>query len=162
MSNSKSHTQTAAERRAAAAQLRATIEKLAPAQLRLVNALRRRLRKRLPTAHELVYEYRNWFVISYSPSEKGYEGVLAIRGDQNGVKLYFNRGKELPDPAKLLQGTSQTRFMIVKGAATLALPAVELLIEEAVARSGVPFASAGSGSMIIRSAGTKRRRRSAN
>ena len=50
------------------------------AHLRLVSAMRRWLRKRLPTAHEVVYEYRDCFLISYSPSERGYEGVLAIRG----------------------------------------------------------------------------------
>jgi len=56
----------------------AGIAKFAAAHLRLVSAMRRWLRKRLPTAHEVVYEYRDCFVISYSPSERGYEGVLAI------------------------------------------------------------------------------------
>jgi hypothetical protein len=53
----------------------------------------------MPTAHELLYEYRDFFVISYSPNERGYEWVLAIRASADGVRLYFNRGKELPDPA---------------------------------------------------------------
>src|SRR5246127_1207427 len=101
------NTQSAAARRSAEAQVRAGIAKFAPAHLRLIGAMRRWLRKRLPTAHEVVYEYRDCFVISYSPSERGYEGVLAIRGSEEGVKLYFNRGKELPDPAKLLHGSSQ-------------------------------------------------------
>jgi hypothetical protein len=52
----------------------------------------------------VVYEYRDFFVISYPPNDRGYEGVLAIRASANGVKLFFNQGKELPDPAKLLQG----------------------------------------------------------
>jgi hypothetical protein len=56
--------------------------------------MRRWLRKRLPTAHEVVYEYRDCFVISYSPNERGYEGVLAIRASANGVTLYIS-GKEL-------------------------------------------------------------------
>ena len=60
--------------------------------------MRRSLRKRLPAAHELVYEYRDSFVISHSPSERGFEGVFAIRGSAEGVRLYFNRGKGLPDP----------------------------------------------------------------
>ncbi len=81
--------QSAAERRAAEAQTRTLIARFAPRQARRVAALRRRLHSPLPTAHELVYEYRSWFVISYSPSERGYEGVLAIRGDAEGVKLYF-------------------------------------------------------------------------
>ena len=71
--------------------------------------MRRWLRKRLPTAHEVVYEYRDCFVISYSPNERGYEGVLAIRASADGVRLYFNHGKGLPDPEKLLQGSGNRR-----------------------------------------------------
>src|SRR5215472_4925914 len=91
--------QSAVARRSAEAQLRTLIDKFTPAHLQLIGAMRRWLRKRLPTAHEVVYEYRDCFVISYSPNERGYEGVLAIRADADGVKLYFNRGKELPDPS---------------------------------------------------------------
>ena len=153
-------TQSAVARRSAEAQVRAGIAKFAPAQLRLVGAMRRWLRKRLPTAHEVVYEYRDCFVISYSPSERGYEGVLAIRGSADGVRLYFNRGKGLPDPEKLLQGSGgQTRWIHVEGASTLARPAVASLIDEAVARNGVPFAPAGRGSVVDRAASQRRRRR---
>ena len=150
-------TQSAAERRSAEAQVRALIEKFAPAHLRLITAMRRSLRKRLPTAHEVVYEYRNLgaVVISFSPNERGYEGVLSIRADANGVKLYFTRGKELPDPAKLLQGSSQTRWMNVEGASILARPEVAQLIDEAIARNPVPFAPAGRGSVVMRSASGK-------
>ena len=98
-------------------------------------------------------------VISFSPNEHGYEGVLAIRASADGVKLYFNQGKALPDPEKLLQGSgSQTRSIDVEGASTLARPAVACLIEEAIARNRVPFALAGRGSVIIRSTSGKQRR----
>jgi hypothetical protein len=150
-------TQSAAARRKAEAEVRALVDKFAPAHLRLVAAMRRSLRKRLPTAHEVVYEYRDWFVISYSPNEHGYEGVLAIRGSADGVKLYFNRGKELPDPAKLLQGSSQTRWIHMEGASTLARPEVARLIDEAIARNRVPFALAGRGPVVIRSTSAKKK-----
>jgi hypothetical protein len=153
-------TQSAAERRSAEAQLRTFIEKFAPEHLRLIAAMRRSLRKRLPTAHEVVYEYRDFIVISYSPNERGYEGVLAIRASANGVKLYFNDAKELPDPAKLLQGSGkQVRSVKVEGTSTLARPEVARLIDEAIARNRVPFARAGRGSVVIRSASAKQRRR---
>ena len=153
-------TQSALARRSAEAQLRTLIAKFAPAHLRLIGAMRRWLRKRLPTAHEVVYEYRDWFVISYSPNDHGYEGVLAIRASADGVKLYFNRGKELPDPAKLLQGSgSQTRSIDVEGASTLARPEVACLIDEAILHNQVPFEHAGRGSVVIRSASAKQRRR---
>jgi hypothetical protein len=151
--------QSAVARRSAEAQLRTLITKLAPAHLRLIGAMRRSLRKCLPTAHEVVYEYRDWFVISYSPNDRGYEGVLAIRASADGVKLYFSRGKELPDPAKLLRGSSQTRSIDVEGAATLARPEVARLIDEAIAHNQVPFARTGRGSVIIRSASAKKPRR---
>jgi hypothetical protein len=152
-------TQSAVERRSAEAQLRTLIAKFAPAQLRLVGAMRPRLRKLLPTAHEVVYEYRDWFVISYSPNEHGYEGVLAIRGSADGVKLYFNQGKDLPDPEKLLQGSAQARWIAVENASILTRPAVASLIEEAIARNRVPFALAGRGSVVIRSTSAKKKRR---
>jgi hypothetical protein len=153
-------TQSAAARRSAEAELRVLIDKFAPAHQRLIAAMRRWLRKRLPTAHEIVYEYRDFFVISFSPNDHGYEGVLAIRASANGVRLYFNSGKELPDPAKLLQGSGkQTRFINVEGASTLANPAVESLADEAIAHNRVPFASAGRGSVVIRSASAKQRPR---
>ncbi len=146
-------------RRSAEAELRRLIAKFAPAHKRLIGATRRWLRKRLPTAHELVYEYRDAFVISHSPSERGYEGVLAIRASANGVRLYFNRGKELPDPAKLLQGSAQTRWLHLAGVSTLARPEVARLFDEAMARNRVPFAPIGRGPVVIRSVSARQPRR---
>jgi len=153
-------TQSAAARRSAEAELRTLIDKFVPAHLRLIGAMRRSLRKRLPTAHEVVYEYRDLgaVVISYSPNEHGYEGVLVIRASADGVKLYFNKGKDLPDPGKLLQGSSQTRWIKMEGASTLARPAVVNLIDEALAQNRVPFERAGRGSVVIRSTSAKKRR----
>jgi hypothetical protein len=158
-------TQSAVARRSAEAELRTLIAEFAPAHLRLVGAMRRWLRKRLPTAHEVVYEYREWVVISYSPNEHGYEGVLGIRASADGVKLFFNRCKELPDPAKLLQGSGgQVRSIDVEGASTLARPEVARLIDEAIAHNPVPFAGAGRGLVVMSpstSAKQRRRRRPA-
>jgi hypothetical protein len=151
--------QSAAERRAAEADVRGLIDKFAAAHGRLIETVRRALRKRLPTAHEVVYEYRDFFVISFSPSGHGYEGVLAIHAGADGVKLYFNRGKELTDPAKLLKGAAKlVRFIDLERAATLARPEVAKLIDEAIARNPVPFATAGRGSVVVRSTSAKKRR----
>ena len=159
MSTSQLSTQSAVARRSAEAQLRGLISRFAPAHQRLIGTMRRWLRKRLLTAHEVVYEYRDWFVISYSPNERGYEGVLAIRASANGVRLYFNRGKELPDPAKLLRGSGkQTRSIHMEGASTLTRPAVAGLIDEAIARNRVPFPRTGRGPVVIRSVSAKQRR----
>jgi hypothetical protein len=158
MSTSQLSTQSAVARRSAEAELRRLIAKFAPAQQRLIGATRRWLRKRLPTAHEIVYEYRDCFVISYSPNEHGYEGVLAIRASAEGVKLYFNQGKGLPDPEKLLRGSANARWIQLEGASTLARPAVTRLIDEAIARNRVPFARTDRGPVVIRSVSAKQRR----
>ena len=159
MSTSQPNTQSAAVRRSAEAELRRLIVKFAPAHQRLIGKTRRWLQKRLPAAHEVVYEYSDSFVISYSPNERGYEGVLAIRASANGVRLYFNRGKGLPDPAKLLRGSAkQVRWIDLEGASTLARPEVARLIDEAIARNRVPFANTGRGPVVIRSVSTKQPR----
>jgi len=159
-STSPLNPQPAAARRSAEAELRRLIAKFAPAHLRRIGALRRSLRKRLSTAHEVVYEYRDCFVISYSPNDRGYEGVLAIRAGASGVRLYFNSGKGLPDPERLLQGSgNQTRWIPVEGASTLARPAVARLIEGAIARNRVPFAVTGRGPVVIRSGSASKRPR---
>lgn len=159
MTTTQKSAQSAADRRAAEDHLRALIAKYAPADERLIGSIRRSLRKRLPTAIELVYEYSDWIVISFSPSEKGYEGVLAIRAGGNGVELHFNRGKELPDPLKLLTGSGKfARHIHVEGASTLSGPEVVRLIDAAIAGNPVPFARTGRGLVLIHSKSAKKRR----
>lgn len=162
MSELTGATQTAAERRSAEAELRTLVAKFAPDDQKLVAAARRSLRKRLPTAHEIAYEYRSWFVISYSPNDKGYAGILAIRGDADGVKLYFN-SKGLKDPERLLQGTAKARWIPVEHASTLTRAEVAQLIDDVVERNRNAFAPTGRGPIVIRSASPKpgQRRRSA-
>lgn len=150
--------QSAAERRAAEAELKSLIAKFAPANARLVGAVRRSLQERLPTSHEVVYEYRDCFVVSFSPDERGYEAALSIRGSADDVRLYFNRGKDLPDPADLLQGTANTRWVTVESASTLARPEVARLMDETIARNRVPYARTGRGSIVVRSTTAKKRR----
>ncbi len=159
MSISQVSTQSAVERRSAEVELSGLIAKYAPAHERLIGTMRRSLRKRLPSAHEVVYEYENLgaVVISLSPNEHGYQGVFGIRASADGVKLYFNQGKGLPDPEKLLQGSANARWILVEGASTLARPAVVSLVEEAIARNKVPFAPTGRGPVVIQSTSAKKR-----
>ena len=159
MSTTQPNIQSLAARRSAEAELRGLVAKFAPAHQRPIGAMRRSLQKRLPTACEVVYEYRDCFVISYSPSDRGYEGVLALRASADGVRLYFNRGKGLPDPENLLRGSgNQTRWIPLEGASTLTRPAVGSLIDEAIARNRVPFARAGRGAVVMRTGSAKQRR----
>ena len=151
--------QSAMERKAAEAELTRLITRFAPTNHRLTGATRRWLRKRLPTAHEIVYEYRDCFVVSISPSGHGYQGVFGIRGSKDGIRLYFNAGKGLPDPDKLLRGTANVRYVELDGASTLARPAVARLFKAALAKNRVPFARTGRGPVVLSPTLAKKKRR---
>src|SRR5688572_15396474 len=138
-------TQSAVERRSAKAEIDRLVARFSPAHEKLVGTARRWLQKRLPTAYEVVYEYRDCFVISCSPNDHGYDGVLAIRGDADGVKLYFTRAKSLSASTKMLKGSAQARWLEIESAATLARPEVTALVDTAIASTSAPFAISGRG-----------------
>ena len=144
----------------ASAQLRTFVAKFTPQHQALIRSTRRWLRKRLPTANELVYDNYNFLVIGYSPTQRPSDAVLSIAAGANGVGLCFVHGKGLPDPAKLLRGAgNQTRSIHLDDASTLERPAVVRLIDEAVARSRTGFARQGKRSLVIRSVSAKQRPR---
>jgi hypothetical protein len=158
MSTSQPVPQSAAARRSVEAEVRALITEYAPTHEALVGALRRALRKRMPAFHEMVYQYRDHLVISYAPDGHGHEGALAVRADADGVRLYFGRGKELPDPAKVLRGSAtQVRWVPVEGMSTLAEPAVANLVDAALSRAPASSGT-GRGPLVIRPTAASRRR----
>ena len=107
----------------AADQLKAFIAKFDAKDQRLIRAARSAMRKRLPTAHELVYDNYNFFVIGYSPSERPSDALFSIAARANAVSLCFLHGVQLPDPKKLLHGAgTQTRFVRLDSAERLAHP----------------------------------------
>jgi hypothetical protein len=144
-------------------QLRAFVEKFNASDQRLIRAVRAALRKRLPTANELVWDNYNFFVIGYSPTERPTDSVLSIAARANGVGLCFIHGATLSDPKRILLGSGrQTRFIRVESAQQLSHPDVEALIAEAVSRAKTPFASHGRGKLVIRSVSAKQRPRKKN
>lgn len=142
------------------AQLRSYIDRLEPKNQQLFRAVRAAVRKRLPTANELAYDYPDALVVGYAPEERGIDAIVAIRASSTGVSLYFGQGPRLPDPKRLLRGSGkQTRFIPVETASLLAGPDVEALIAAAVDQARIPLPSAGKGSLIIKSAAAKQRPR---
>lgn len=126
---------------------------------RLIRAVRKAVRRRLPTAHELVYDNYNFFVIGYSPTERPSDAIVSIAARANGVGLCFIHGAELSDPSKLLLGSGhQTRFIRLESAAVLERPEVEALLAEAIGRAK-PLPESGRGKLIIRSVAAKQRPR---
>ena len=143
-----------------AGQLRSFIAKFDPKDQRLIRAVRRAMRKRFPTAHELVYDNYNFFVIGYSPTERPSDAIVSIAARAGGVGVCFIRGASLPDPKKLLLGSgNQTRFIRVESANVLARPEVKALFAAAVAQSKALLPVTGRGKLIVRSVSAKQRPR---
>ena len=141
-------------------QLKTFIDKFDPTHRQLIRAVRSALRKRLPTAHELVYDNYNFFVIGYGPTERPSDAILSIAAGASGVGLCFIRGARLKDPKKVLLGSgTQTRFIRLDSAAVLSRPEVKTLVAAAVAHSRARLPRQGRGQLIIRSVSARQRPR---
>src|SRR5438445_4151524 len=111
-------------------QLKSFISKFEPKHQALIREVRKALRKRLPTANELVWDNYNFFVLSYGSTERPSDCIVTIAAAANGVGLSFYRGASLPDPKKILLGSgTQNRFIRVESADVWAHPDIEALIQ---------------------------------
>jgi hypothetical protein len=140
--------------------LKSFIGKFDPQHQTLIRKVRSALRKRFPTAYELVYDNYNFFVIGYCPTERPSDCIVSIAAAANGVGLCFMRGASLPDPQRVLQGSgNQTRFLRLESADVLERPEVKAIFTAAVAQSKSPLRESGRGKLIIRSVSAKQRPR---
>jgi hypothetical protein len=141
-------------------QLKVLIAKFEPKRQALIRSVRQSLRKRFPSANELVYDYSTFFVIGYSPTERGIDSVIAIASRADGLRLYFNQRAKLPDPKKILLGSGkQTRFISIESPRTLMLPEVEALVATVIDRAKIPHRPSQRGELIIKSTAATRRSR---
>jgi len=143
-----------------AEQIAAFVARFDPAVGTLIRAARRALRKRLPTAIELVYDNYNFLVFGFCASERPSDCIVSLAAAANGVGLSFYRGASLPDPERILLGNGkQNRFVRLPSAATLAEPGVEALVRAAVEQAPTPLPIGGRGYTVIRSVSAKQRPR---
>ena len=141
-------------------QLNSFIDKFEPKNQALIRAVRKALRRRRPTANELVYDNYNFFVIGYCSSAKPSSCIVSLAAAANGVGLSFYNGASLKDPERLLQGTGkQNRFVRLPSVELLATPGVIALIERAVQQAKVRLPPEGIGPTIIQSVSAKQRPR---
>ncbi len=141
-------------------QLDSFIAKFEPKHQLLIRSVRKKLRRRFPTAHELVYDNYNFFVIGYCATERPSDCILSIAAASNGVGLCFTHGASLPDPKKILVGSGkQTRFLRLESAAVLDRPEVKALFGVAAAQAKSPMPTTGRGELVIRSMSAKQRPR---
>jgi hypothetical protein len=145
---------------APAKQLAGFIDKFDPAMRSRIRAARAAVRKRLPTAIELVYDNYNFLVIGYCATERPSDCIVSLAANAKGVGLSFYNGATLPDPHGILQGSgNQNRFIRLESAATLDEPEVEALVRAAIAQATTPLPATGIGYTIIRSVSVKQRPR---
>jgi hypothetical protein len=141
-------------------QLAQFIAKFDPSIAKQIRDARRVLRKRYPTANELVYDNYNFFVIGYCATERPSDCLFSIAANAKGVGLSFYYGATLPDPHKILLGSgNQNRFIRLESAETLSRPEVKELMSAAVAQADPPLLATGRGQLIIRSVAAKQRPR---
>ena len=144
--------------REAEQQMSSFIAKFEPKHQTLIRAVRKALRKRFPTAEELVYDYSKFFVIGYSPTQRGSDAIVSIAADKRWLRLYFNHGPKLPDPKKILLGSGkQTRFIRLESVKEMTRPEVRALMAAAIVRAKIPLREAGRGKLVIKSSSAKRR-----
>lgn len=141
-------------------QLAGFINKFDSRNAALIRSARKVLRKRMPSANELVYDNYNFFVIGYCSTERPSDCIVSIAAAANGVGLSFYYGATLPDPHKLLLGSGgQNRFIRIESATILTRPEIEELIAAAIAQAERPLPNSGEGKLIIRSISKKQKPR---
>jgi len=141
-------------------QLVGFLAKFTPEVAAQAEAILNRMRKRLPTALELVYDNYNALAIGFGPTEKSSEAIFSIAVFPRWVSLFFLQGVGLPDPEKILQGTGNVaRHVVLKRPEALEEPAVKALMEVALERAVVPLDAKGKRRLIIKSISANQRAR---
>ncbi len=148
-------------------QLASFFAKYDPPIARLGKALRAKLRARLPGLFEIVYVYENQnsLVISYSPTERGSDGLCGIALYPDCVKLFFGQGALLSksDPNHLLQGGGKTvRHVVLNTVADFDRTEIEALMAAALRLAKLRLDASTKGSVIIKAEAQKQRARRAS
>jgi hypothetical protein len=143
-----------------AKQVDAFIAKFDPAVAKLARSARSVLRKRYPTAIELVYDNYNALALAFGPTEKTSQVIFSVAVYARGVNLYFMYGRSIPDPDHLLQGSgNQGAFVRIETLLVLEEPGVKALLSAAVQRSKPPLPATGRGYTVVKSISVKQRPR---
>jgi len=143
-----------------ASQLNIFLGRFDPAVRTLVRQARTKLRRRLPTATELVYDNYNALAIGFASSERPRDVIVSLAVYARGVNLYFMYGVALPDPHRLLLGSgNQGRFIRLESAALLDRREIEDLLAAAIAEGETPLPRTGRGRLIVKSVSPNRQRR---
>lgn len=140
-------------------QVEGFISKFDPAIAKLARSVRKAMRKRFPSAVELVYDNYNALAMGFGPTERTSDVIVSVAVYARGVNLYFMYGRSLSDPQKLLQGQgNQGAFIRVDNMKVLDNPGVQALIDAAT-KHGKPPIPKGRGYTVVKSISSKQRPR---
>ena len=140
-------------------QVASFIAKYSPEVARVARQARRKIRKLLPGAVELVYDNYNALALAFGPTERPSDLILSIALYPRWVSLFFTRGATLADHHGLLRGSGRTiRHVVIQRAVLLDSAPVQALIKEAVATHPRRLTH-GRGQTIIQSVSAKQRPR---
>ena len=132
-----------------AAQFAELVSRFPPEIVALVERTLPKLRRALPGSYQIVYDYSNSVVVSFSMTERGYEAIVAVAIFPGWIKLYFD--KSIPDPKRLLEGSGgKVRSVTLEAASDLDRGDVHALLKAAIKHSGVTFPRTGSTRMIFK------------
>lgn len=141
-------------------QLASFLAKFSPEVAAQAEACLNIMRRRYPTATELVYDNFNALAIGFSPTEHASDAIFSIAVYPRWVSLFFLWGKGLPDPEKRLSGSgNQVRHIRIHSLDIFSDPAVRALMHEAVARAAVPFDPHDKHRLIVKSVAENQRPR---
>lgn len=141
-----------------ARELVALLGRFDPAIRTLVREARTKLRRRMPTANELIYDNARTLAIGFSSSERMSDTIVSLAVYARGVNLYFIYGVALPDPNHLLLGSgNQGRFVRLESAAMLDRREIDDLLKAAIAEGDTPLPACGGGRVVIKSVSPGRR-----
>ena len=148
--------------RAPARQVAGFIAKFDPKVAGLARRARAALRRKWPTANELVYDSYNALAIGFSATERTSDVIVSLAIYAKGVNLYFMYGAMLTDVdtrGLLLGRGNQGRFIRLTEVAELDDPHVNALLAAAVREGDVPLPATGRGRTIVKSVSARQRPR---
>jgi hypothetical protein len=141
-------------------QLSSFLAKFSPEIAAFTEVILAKMRDRLPTAVELVYDNYNALAIGFAPGERTSEAIFSIAVYPRWVSLFFLQAKSLSDPHKLLKGSgSVAKHIVLASLEVLDDPAVLDLMAQALETAKVPLRTDGKHRLVIKSVSAKQRPR---
>jgi len=119
------------------------------------------MRKRMPRAHQFVYDNFNWLVIGFGPTARPSDAVFSLVFNPRWITLCFLQdGPDIPDPHKLLKGSGTVvRSMRLTTPEDLESPGVRALMRDAMTMSWKPMPRGERGTMVVRAVAKRQRSR---